>query len=332
MGISKVISKKVERPVILGVVGDSATGKTTLAAGIARILGEDRCTVICTDDYHSLDREQRQKLDISALNPKANYMDILQQHLKLLRQGKPVLKPVYDHKTGVFKPVEYVIPKDYLILEGLLGYTTREMRDCYDVKIFLNPADELRFNWKEHRDVSQRGYSQKEVRESLKRRKKDSAEFIDPQRVFADMVISFEKPERDDLEGEDKSSEAKVIQNGDNAHLNVRHILRPTLPHPDFSPLFEEGSSKADDLFLELVRDADGKPVDVLKISGGISDRCAERMEDLMWDHIPEAGDMREQVGKIDDIDGPQISHPLALTQLMVAYHMVKAGLDVHAV
>ncbi len=327
-----VSSKKVERPVILGVVGDSATGKTTLSAGISRILGEDRCTVICTDDYHRLDRKQRKDRDVSALNPKANYMDILKQHLKLLRQGRPVLKPVYDHEQGIFKPAEYVKPKDYLILEGLLGYTTREMRDCYDVKIFLNPSNELRFKWKEHRDVSQRGYNKEEVRQSLQRRKQDSATFIDPQRVFADMVISFEKPDWHESEPRLESSDNEGRKNEDNAHLDVRHILRPTLPHPDLSPLFEEGSGAGDDLFLELARDADGKPVDVLKISGAITDNRAERMENLMWDHIPEAGHMRDQVGCIEDVDGPQISHPLALTQLMVAYHMVKAGMDVHAV
>lgn len=322
-----VSSKKVERPVILGVVGDSATGKTTLSAGIARILGEDRCTVICTDDYHSMDRKARQDKDISALNPQANYMDVLKQHLRLLRQGKPVLKPVYDHEEGVFWPAEYVMPKDYLIIEGLLGYSTREMRDCYDVKIFLNPDDEIRMNWKEHRDVSQRGYTREEVMRSLERRQDDSKKFIDPQRVYADMVIRFEKP------GLDKSRQLRVgTQSDDNAHLDVRHILRPTLPHPDFTPLFEEGSSAGDDIFIELVRDADGKPVDVLEISGAISDMRAERMENFMWDHIPEASHMREQVGRIDDIDGPQISHPLALTQLLVAYHMVKAGLGVHAV
>ncbi len=317
-----VISKKVDRPVILGVVGDSATGKTTLSAGVARILGENRCTVICMDDYHRLDRHQRQKHDISALNPEANYMDILKQHLNLLRQGKPVLKPVYDHEKGVFKPSQYVMPKDYLILEGLLGYYTRDMRDCYDVKIFLDPADELRFNWKEHRDVSQRGYSKEEISQSLKRRKEDSLNFIEPQRIYADMVISFEK----------QLEKGRKLETKDNAHLDVRHILRPTLPHPDFSPLFEGGDSVGDDIFIQLARDADGKPVDVLEISGAISDERAERMENFMWDHIPEAGHMREQVGRIDDVGGPQISHPLALTQLLVAYHMVKAGLDVHAI
>ena len=69
--------KIIDRPIILGVVGDSATGKTTLSAGVAKILGEERCTVICTDDYHAFDREERKKNGISALDPKGNYIDIL---------------------------------------------------------------------------------------------------------------------------------------------------------------------------------------------------------------------------------------------------------------
>ncbi len=48
--------KRVEHPIILGIVGDSASGKTTLSAGVAQILGADHCTVICTDDYHRYDR------------------------------------------------------------------------------------------------------------------------------------------------------------------------------------------------------------------------------------------------------------------------------------
>ena len=77
----------IDRPIILGIVGDSAAGKTTLTRGIAQILGEDDVTVICTDDYHRYDRKQRAEMGISALHPDCNYLDIIQQHLSLLRTG-----------------------------------------------------------------------------------------------------------------------------------------------------------------------------------------------------------------------------------------------------
>ncbi|MGV1015213.1 MAG: phosphoribulokinase [Methyloceanibacter sp.] len=306
------MSKRVDHPIILGIVGDSASGKTTLSAGVAQILGEEHCTVFCTDDYHRFSRKQRAEKGLSALDPRSNYVDIIEQHLRLLRRGEPILKPVYDHKDGTLEEPVYVKPKEFVIAEGLLGYTTRAMRDCYDVKIYLDPEEALRVKWKLHRDTTKRGYTRAEVLDQLERRKVDSPNFIHPQRTFADIVIRFQR--------------AKGA-NGSDAHLDVRHILRPTLPHPDFTPLFD-GSSNAG-MHLELARDRDGKPVDVLEINGNISDKRAERIEDLLWNLIPEAGHLRDQVGRIDVTNGAPKSHPLALTQLLVGYHAVKAAMGI---
>lgn len=306
--------KRVDHPIILGIVGDSASGKTTLSAGVAQILGADRCTVICTDDYHKFDRAERAANGLSALDPRANYVDVLEHHLRLLRDGESILKPVYDHRTGTLGRPAYVKPLEFVIAEGLLGYTTRSMRDCYDVKIYLDPEEDLRVKWKIHRDTTRRGYTMEQVLASLERRKEDSPAFIHPQRTFADIVIRFQRGK---------------ASNGSDTQLDVRHLLRPTLPHPDFSPLFD-GSSNAG-LHLELARDRDGKPVDVLDINGDISDRRAELIEDLLWNLIPEAGHLRDQVGRIDVANGARKSHPLALTQLLVGYHAVKAAMGIRA-
>ena len=72
-----------DRPIILGIVGDSAAGKTTLTRGIAQVLGPENVTVICTDDYHRYDRKQRAEIGLTALHPDCNYLDIMQQHLSL---------------------------------------------------------------------------------------------------------------------------------------------------------------------------------------------------------------------------------------------------------
>jgi phosphoribulokinase len=307
--------KRVEHPIILGIVGDSASGKTTLSTGVAQILGEDRCTVLCTDDYHRYDRRERAEKGLSAIDPRANHLDIMEQALRHLREGDPILKPTYDHRDGTFGRPKYVKPKEFVIAEGLLGYTTRGMRDCYDVKIYLDPDEDLRVKWKIHRDTTRRGYRREEVLASLEKRREDAPKYMHPQRTFADIVIHFQKPQ-----GANGSSDTQ---------LDVRHILRPTLPHPDFSPLFD-GSSNAG-LRLELSRDRDGKPVDVLEINGNISDSRAERIEDLLWNLIPEAGHLRDQVGRIDVANGSPRSHPLALTQLLVGYHAVKAAMGVRA-
>jgi len=310
-------NRRVERPIILGIVGDSAAGKTTLTAGIAHILGPERVVTICTDDYHRYSRIERAKNGISALDPRGNYIDILEQHIRLLREGQPILKPVYNHHGGTLDAPEYVHPKEYVILEGLLGYTTRAMRDCYDVKVYLEPIEDLRVRWKIQRDTAKRGYTVEQVLDSLKKRERDSADFIRPQRTFADIVVQFYPP--------------AGLSDETGAHLNVRHTLRPTLPHPDLSPVLDLGVRNG--LKLELSRDTDGKPVDVLDIAGDIDARRAKAMEDLLWGLIPEAQHLREKLGEfIDARNETAISHSLALCQLFITYHMVKAAMGVHAI
>ncbi|MFA7429036.1 MAG: phosphoribulokinase [Rhodospirillaceae bacterium] len=309
-------NRKLDRPVILGIVGDSAAGKTTLAAGIAAILGPDRVATLCTDDYHRFNRVERAANGISALDPRGNYIDIMEQHIQLLRAGRPILKPVYNHATGALEAPEYIAPRDYIIVEGLLGYTTRTLRDCYDVKVYLEPEEDLRVSWKIQRDTARRGYTEDQVRRSLEKRQFDSVTFIRPQRTFSDMVVNFHRPRHNlDAVG---------------GQLNVRHTLRPTLPHPDLTPIVE-GSKNG--IRLELARDIDGKPVDVLEIGGDVGDRRAKAMEDLVWNLIPEASHLRANLGQYQDASQQtQMSHPLALSQLLITYHLVKAAMGHYAI
>ena len=305
-----------DRPIILGIIGDSAAGKTTLARGIANILGDDRVVTICTDDYHKYSRKERDDKNITALDPAANHIDILEQHIQLLRQGKPILKPVYNHDDGTLGPAEYIEPREYIILEGLLGYSTRTMRDCYDVKVYMEPMENLRVRWKIQRDTLARGYDIDTVLKVLEKRELVSEKHIHPQRVFADMVVRFFPPDNNTEET--------------GAGLNVIHTLRPTLPHPDLSTILEAGAKAG--IKLELSRDADGKPVDLLAINGSIDSRRAQNMEDLLWNLIPEAQHMRANIGQFEEGNIIELSHTLALSQLLITFHMVKAALGHHAI
>jgi phosphoribulokinase len=306
-----------QRPIILGIVGDSAAGKTTLTRGIAQVLGESDVTVICTDDYHRYDRKQRAEIGITALHPDCNYLDIMQQHLSLLRTGQPILKPVYSHKTGTFEAPVYIKPSKFVVVEGLLGYSTRGARDCYDVKVYLAPPEQLRARWKVKRDTMKRGYSEEQVLAELEKREPDSEQFIRPQRQWADMVVSFYPPE-------DQAQES-------NGHLNVRLVLRPTIPHPDLSQVLnpQSGSSKSA-IRLGLDRDM-GKPVDVLEIDGHATDDQVKQLEKFICSDIPDllsvcSLDVNPEIGKVTGTTGESIqSYPLALTQLLITYHMLKA-------
>ncbi len=304
-----------DRPIVLGIVGDSGTGKTTLATGIASILGRHRVNLLRTDDYLRYDRRERRLRRLTALDPECHHLDILEQHLRLLREGRPVLKPVYDHATGTLVRPEYLAPRPYLLVEGLLGYHSRAMRRCYDMKIFLEPEEALRRRWMVRRDTTRRGYGREQVLRRIERHRADREAHIRPQRVFADILVRFRPPEADPEES--------------GARLDVRHLLRPTLAHADLSPILD-GHPRSG-IRLELARDIDGKPVDVLEISGDIPEARARRVEDLLWSLIPEASYLRGRVGSYGS-GGREISHPLALTQLLIAYHTIKAAQGVVAI
>src|SRR5437763_9704962 len=103
------------RPIVLGVVGDSGAGKTTLTRGLIRVLGSTHAVRFNADDYHRYDRRHRGELRVTPLHPDSNHLDILTQHLLHLRHGEPVLKPIYDHRTGLLQPPVYMRPPRFLI-------------------------------------------------------------------------------------------------------------------------------------------------------------------------------------------------------------------------
>ncbi len=304
-----------ERPIILGIVGDSAAGKTTLTRGIAQVLGEHDVTTICTDDYHRYDRKQRKEMGISALHPDCNYVDIIEQHLELLRQGEPILKPIYNHTTGEFDPPEYIEPKKFVVVEGLLGYSSQRARDAYDVKVYLAPPEDLRTKWKIKRDTRKRGYTDDQVIAALAAREPDSEAFIRPQRKWADVVVTFYPPDAPEEQANDLL-------------LNVNLVLRPTIPHPDFTDILDSDLGKA--IRLGLERDM-GKPVDVLSIDGHATPEQVQQLERILCSDVPYLGQFcslegNQEVGKIVGTTGETLqSYPLAITQLLITYHMLMA-------
>jgi phosphoribulokinase len=301
-----------QRPIVLGIVGDSASGKTTITRGLAELLGGDRVTHICADDYHKYGRAERARLRISPLHPDCNYLDILELHLERAHFGQPMLKPVYDHSTGSLGPPQYLVPSEFVIVEGLLGFHTETMRQFYDVKVFLDPPEDLRRLWKIKRDTARRGYTVEQVLTEMEKRELDSQNFIRPQREFADLVVQFYPG------GGTRSEQA-------DSHLNVRLVLRPTIPHPDLSYLFEPDQSKASGVRLALGRD-NGRPVDFLEIDGNVSREHAAELEDTIWKHLPDLRPLRaDQFG--DYNYGTEVRHsdPLALTQLLITYHLLRA-------
>jgi phosphoribulokinase len=300
------------RPIMLCLVGDSGAGKSTLSNGCVALLGPDRVTDICLDDYHSLDRVGRQERHITALHPDCNHLDLIAQHMALLRRGETIFKPVYDHSDGTFGPPEFVTPKPIVLVHGLHALFTPELRRQWDLSVFLDPDPELRIAWKIGRDMSKRGYSRAEVLEALENRRHDSEAYVMPQREKADMVISFFPP-------------ADYATAQDNTRLNVRLTLRHPVPVPDLEDALAAAERRNGSASLRLERGVAG--ADVLEIKGCISDAATQAIEDRMWDHMATAKHLRsDRVGVFNDGTVERRSNSLAVTQLVLTYYLVKAS------
>jgi phosphoribulokinase len=302
------------RPVMIAIAGDSAAGKTTLTKGIARPLGPDRVTTICVDDYHRYDRRERKGLPFTALHPDCNYVEIMEQHLQLLATGQPILKPVYDHNTGELKRPELVEPREFVIVEGLLPLHSRLTRACFDITVYLDPPEPIRKEWKIRRDTQKRGYAVEQVLAELEHREPESAAFIRPQRVHADLVARF----------------APVASRNDppGTPLSAELLLRPTIRHPDIRRLLTENEQSA--LHLRLSRDDDGLPVDAVHVHGYAPREESHVVQKAIWSRLGLNGNSglngADPADLVGDLGNGDRSESLAITQLLLLYHLLVAA------
>lgn len=301
------------RPTMLGIAGDSAAGKTTLTRGLVEALGAQRSASICVDDYHRYDRQERRGLPFTPLHPDCNYVGIMEQHLQLLATGRPILKPVYDHRDGTLVRPELVEPADFVIVEGLLPLHTRLARACFDVTAYLGPPEHIRRQWKIQRDTAKRGYTAEQVVTELERREHESEAFIRSQRLQADLVVSFGPIEgRDDPPG---------------TPLSATILLRPTIRHPNLAEILARTPAQA--MHLKLMRDTDGSPVDALHIHGHAPPEESTMVAKAIWDCLGVDDPLPECLGTLED---GQRNEPLRLAQLILLYHLISTDHGVRAV
>jgi phosphoribulokinase len=199
---------------MIAVGGDSGTGKTTLCRGLDLIFGSDRIETICLDDYHSLDRAQRNAVGLTALDPRANNFAAMEEDMWALREGRAIDKPIYDHADGTFKGPEHVEPKEIVVVQGLFPLYTRALRSLFDVTVWLDPETELKAAWKIQRDTLQRGYSEDEVLAEMQRRKPDIEKHIQPQSKSADLTVTFYRTADHDQHKDPSKLSARIRKGG----------------------------------------------------------------------------------------------------------------------
>jgi phosphoribulokinase len=224
------MSNKPNRVVLIGVAGDSGCGKSTFLRRLSDLFGKEMMTVICLDDYHSLDRKQRKEQGVTALDPRANNFDLMYAQIKDLKNGQAIDKPIYNHETGEIDPPERVEPNHIVVVEGLHPLYDDRVRSLLDFSVYLDISDEVKIAWKIQRDMAERGHTYEDVLASINARRPDFDAYIDPQKKHADVVIQILPT---NLIKDDK--ERKV--------LRVRMVQREGIEGFEPVYLFDEGST-----------------------------------------------------------------------------------------
>lgn len=190
----KFLSKS-RRVYIIGVAGDSGSGKSTFTSGIKNMLGEDLVATISLDDYHLYGREERASLNITPLNPAANDLARLERDVAQLKKGSGVEKMRYNHATGTLEGPEHFAPAKVIILEGLHTLSTPALRKLLDFSFFVDPSPDVKREWKLKRDMGSRGYTEKEVQREMSVREPDYLAYVAPQKAYAqgNIGISFSR-------------------------------------------------------------------------------------------------------------------------------------------
>jgi uridine kinase len=189
-GLNKYTKHKITSiPLLIGIGGDSGSGKTTLSNALVGVFSQNKSTQLHGDDSHRWERDSKNWSQHTHLDPKANKLHKEPQVLKNLLNGQTILRQKYNHDTGKFDKPLALSAGNIVIYEGLHPFFLKRQRDLFDMKIFLNPSNDINTAWKVNRDIRGRGKTKKDVLDQIHSRAGDSESYIQTQLKFADMII-----------------------------------------------------------------------------------------------------------------------------------------------
>src|SRR5450830_1198886 len=180
------------KPFVIGIAGDSGAGKDTFSDSIKGLFSGYSVVKLSGDDYHLWDRQKPMWQVMTHLNPMANDLEAFCNDLVSLTDGKSIQSRHYDHQTGKMSKPHHIRSNDFIIVSGLHALYLPILRECYNLKIYLDIDEELRRYFKLKRDVQQRGHTVERVLNSFEKRESDSERFIRPQSIHADLTFSLQ--------------------------------------------------------------------------------------------------------------------------------------------
>ena len=182
-----------KHPLIIGIAGGSASGKTTVTQKILDWLDSDKVAVLKHDSYYK-DLLAFGGIPSESINfdhPDALETSLLVEHLRLLRQWKEIQQPLYDFKTYRRTPQTVCVkPRTIIIVEGILIFVEKELRDLLDIKIYVDTDADERLLRRLKRDLIERGRSLESVMQQyITTVKPMHLDFVEPSKHWADIII-----------------------------------------------------------------------------------------------------------------------------------------------
>ena len=178
---------------VIGIAGGTGSGKTTVVNQILNELPADEVCIISQDSYYketyNLSYDQRIKINFD--HPKAIDFDLLAEHIIELKQSKIIEQPVYSFVThNRVKDTLITHPRKVVIVEGILIFNSKELRDLFDIKIFVHADADERLIRRVRRDIEERGRDVNEVLTRYQNTLKPMhQQFIEPTKSYADIII-----------------------------------------------------------------------------------------------------------------------------------------------
>lgn len=182
--------QRYAQPIIIGVAGDSGSGKTRFSQGVKQLLGDGFVQTIEMDGYHKENRNQRRESGIMPLDPAANRFDELAKHLAAIKNGESISLPIYNHDTGDFDEPKTFSPSPIILLEGLHALYP-EFSKYVDFSIYVDTSRQVKWLWKKNRDTQDRGHDVAALEAEMLKREALYKRYIDFQKTSATIVIKI---------------------------------------------------------------------------------------------------------------------------------------------
>ena len=180
------------RPLIIAVVGGTGSGKTTVARAIHAALGVDAAFIDQDAYYRDLAHlELAERMQVNFDHPDAFDTELMASHLEALGRGESIEKPTYDFARHTrAERSERVEPKPVIVVEGILLLADARLRRLFDIKIFVDVADDIRFIRRLRRDMRDRGRTlEMVVDQYLRTVRPMHLEFVEPSKRYADVIL-----------------------------------------------------------------------------------------------------------------------------------------------